>query len=740
MNPFRFLIILVAVFLIFSSGVAYYVYDCVSEDMPSLEQFENPEQYYATQVLSSDGRVLDHFFIERRVSLPFDSIPKNFINALIATEDKDFREHWGVQPKRIFNAVFKNIFMGKREGASTITQQLARSLFLNQETTLKRKIKEAFVAMQIEKTYTKEEILEWYANTVIYGRGAYGIMIASQIYLNKEPKDLTLSECAYLVGLLKGPEIYNGLRNYKKAIGRRNLVLSLMREQNYISEKEYKLASSEPINLARGNFSRRRKIYQAPHFVEMIRKELKKNDTYMKEYDLYRDGLVIYTTLDSRIQRYAEKAAEEHFKRFQKRFEKSFSWRKRKNKRILNDYLKKTIESYPEYISAQSESQKKAISKRLRKDKHFVDSVKNAITTAQMGMVVLDPRTGAVLAMVGASPKYMRENRGAKYSFNHAVQIKRQPGSSFKPFVYAKALEDGLGPDSLVAAGPFTYIDPSGNEWSPRGDGGFKKGDSVPLYYGLKKSINTVAARLITQYTTPGRVVELAKRLGINKMSPLPALALGAAGGVSPIEITSAFAAFDNDGIYVEPYYIQKIEDRFGNILYERNKAVKAKDAIKPKIAHQITGMLQGVVQGGTAAKVNDYLKNCDAAGKTGTTNDYADAWFVGFTPQLAAGVWVGFDDRRITFTGGYAYASSAAVPIWARCMAKIYNDRSLPYKQRKFSINYKKDSLEADMNFEPDSGDVEIIQTDSEKVIDNKEATKTDSSKPRLPKLPKNK
>ena len=754
MTPFRFLLILLAFFLVFMAGLGIYVLNCVSsEDIPSIQQFENPEQYYATQVLSSDGKVLDHFFIERRLSLPYDSIPENFVHALIATEDKDFYGHWGVKVNRIFNAFMKTIFMNKREGASTLTMQLSRSLFLDQRNTLERKIKEAFVAMQIEKTYTKEEIIEMYTNTVFVGRNSYGLMVAAQIYLNKEPKDLTLSECAYLVGLLKGPEIYNGLRDYDKAIKRKNLVLQLMRDQDFITDIDLEKAKKEPIKLARGNFSRRRHIFGAPHFVEIIRNKLKNDNSIIKDYDLYRDGLVIHTTLNARIQQYAEEAAEEHLKKFQKKFTKSFSWKKRDNKNILRAYLDSAIYHHPEYLAASTDTERNIIKKNLSKDKAFVDSVKNVITTVQTGMVVMDPRTGAILAMVGASPKFMEECPDAKYSYNHATQIRRQPGSSFKPFLYATVLAEGMTPSSLVGAGPYSYELSSGNVWSPRGDGGMNPGDSVPLSYALKKSINTCAARLITEVTTPENVVETAKKFGIKNMDAVPSLALGAGGGASPLIMTTAFAALANDGIYVEPYFIERIEDRYGNILYQRNKTVKAIDAISPKVAHEMTGMLQGVVNGGTASNVKKYLKDVDAAGKTGTTNDYADAWFIGYTPQLAAGVWVGFDDRRITFTGGYAYASSAAVPLWARCMAKIYSDSRLPYKQKRFSISFneddsldiiRNDSLLIDDEDDVDDEDTNVSEpeTNIENDIDdnNIEAVKPkkDSTKRKLPALPK--
>jgi penicillin-binding protein 1A len=739
MNPFKFLVILTASAAVMFIVLVIYVYDTVSSNLPSLEQLENPPQNLATKVLSADGTILDHFYVERRINLPYDSIPKDFINALIATEDRNFYKHWGVHLRRVINSFVKRIVMGKNEGASTITMQLARNLFLTQEQSMRRKIRETFIAIQIEKNYSKREILEMYANTVIFGRGAYGIQVAAKTYFNKSPGQLTTSECAYLVGTLKNPEKYNGLRNLSYAIGRRNTVLGLMLDEDYLTEEQYQKAIAEPLIIDKGAFYGARTTYIAPHFVEMVKDVIKTNtDEFasVSGYDLYRDGLTIYTTLNSRIQRYIEKAASEHFGKYQKIFSKSFSWNK--NKSILESHLMRAIEDNPLYIAAVARSQKREIERTLRRNKEFVDSVKNAVTTVQTGIVILDPNTGAILGMVGASPKFMRENPAAKYSLNHAVQIRRQPGSSFKPFVYASALEQGMTPNSKIECGPYSYQMPDGSVWSPKGNGGCIEGDMVTLTEGLARSINTVAARLITQKTDPDKVIALARRLGIKSryLKPVPSLALGV-GEVSPIEMTSAFGVFSNDGIYVEPYLITKIEDKFGNIIYERKASARIKDAISTPIAHKITAMMQKVVDIGTAHRVREFFQNCEAAGKTGTTNDYADAWFVGYTPQLAAGVWVGFDDRRITFTGGYGYAGQVAVPLWAKFMASIYNDKRLPYKQRKFSLGFKDSLIIAD-GTEADSGHVfedvpdDIIIKETPKDTLKKE---NDEQRPKLPK-----
>jgi len=723
MTPLKFLIILCAAFYILAGVVGFWVMNTVSKDLPSLEELEKPDQNLATRIISADGKVLDHFFAQKRLSLPFDSIPKDFINALIAVEDRDFYNHWGVYLPRVISTAINNIVSMKiKAGASTITMQLASNLFYDKSKSYSRKLKEAVVALMIEKTYTKNEILEMYSNTVCFGRGAYGIQIASEIYFDKNPLQLSISECAYLVSLLKAPEHYNGLTDYDKAIKRRNLVLSLMKEQYYINEGQFRKAIDEPINLIKIKQNKQRTL-TAPHFVEMIRQKLSKDEDF-KMYDLYRDGLVIHTTLNSSIQKYAQEAVEEHFKEFQSTFQRQWSWSN--NKDLLNSMVTRAIKQIPEYQSA-NESERKIIENKYKKNKEFIDSIKNASTTVQVGLVVIEPRTGAILAMVGASPKFMKENRDAKYSLNHITQIKRQPGSTFKPLVYTSALQEGLTPQSSVGCGPFTYTLPSGEVWTPSGTHDCAEGETKTLTQALALSINTASARLITEVTTPAKVVALAKELGIkSKLYSVPSLSLGGGGEVTPLEMTAAFIPFANDGIYAEPFAITKVEDNYGNVLYE-NKRYNARSVLKPNIAHSLTYMLKQVVNQGTAWKIKSMLSNLEAAGKTGTTNDYADAWFIGYTPQLVAGTWVGFDDRRITFTGGYGYASVAAAPLWGLLMKKIYADEKLPYKQRKFPYEYRDTTV---ATFE---GNTENQLLDENSLIEEKE--KKDYKFPKLPR-----
>lgn len=663
-----------------------YVIDISAYNLPSLEQLENPPKNYATQIFSSDGVLIDYLYIERRIPLPLDSIPKDFINALIATEDRKFYSHWGIHLERLIKAMIKNLLSFRlKEGGSTITMQLARNLYFNQDLTLSRKIREMITSIQIEKKFTKEEILEMYINTVPFGRGAYGLYVASRIYFDKHPMELTTSECAFLVGLLKAPEHYNAIVDYDKAIERRNLVLRLMYEQGFLTSVQYLKALDSPIKIAKAKFSEKNKQFIAPHFVEYVRKKLS-SDRALGNYDLFRDGLTIHTTLNSRIQQYTKEAVEEHLREYQRIFNRSWNW-KNKNK-LLSKLIGESIKRNPEYINARPE-QKDKVAERLRRSNHFIDSLKNALTTIQVGVVVLDIQTGEILAMVGASPKFINENPYAKHSLNHATQIRRQPGSAFKPFVYTAALEDSLDPNSLIECGSYTYHSPfTGEIWTPQGFGDCNEGERTTLFAALARSINSVAARLITQYTSPSHVIDVAHRMGIESpLIPVPALALGAGGEVSPLEMTVAFATFSNDGLRCRAKAVRYVEDNNGNIIVDFQKTREVRNAISPRIAQIMIKMLQGVIDFGTGYEVRRYFGNCDAAGKTGTTNDFADAWFVGFTPQICAGIWVGFDDRRITFTGGYGYAAKAAAPIWGKLMDKIYGDPLLPYKQRKFGF-----------------------------------------------------
>jgi len=407
-------------------------------------------------------------------------------------------------------------------------------------------------------------------------------------------------------------------------------------------------------------------------------------------YDLYRDGLVINSTLNSRIQKYANEAVKEHLDELQKNFNKNWSWNK--NKKILASLIDKAIKSNSLYRAAKSDEKEKIYNK-LAANRKFVDSVKNAATTIQVGLVVLDNETGDILAMVGASPKFLRENPNAKYSLNHSTQIRRQPGSAFKPFVYAASLMHGLTPYSQIECGPYSYTLSTGEVWSPSGSGSCGPGETRSLYSALSYSINTVAARLVTQVTTPEEVVKLAKKMGIQ--SPLgayPAIALGAAGEVSPLEMAVAFTGFANHGNLVKERFLKNVLDHYGNEVIKNDRKANITYGVLPdSIVEQMVFMMKGTIENGTASVIKQFFNGIECGGKTGTTNEAADAWFIGFTPELTCAIWVGFDDKRINFDymGSYGYGGRAAAPIWGRLMAKIYNDLLIKYKKKNFGYDY---------------------------------------------------
>jgi penicillin-binding protein 1A len=642
----------------------------VIEGLPSLEELENPRQQLASNVWSKDLQLIGQFYKENRVEVSIDSIPKSVVNALIATEDKSFYHHWGVDLQRLIKAMLKNIFLFKREGASTITQQLAKNLYslkLHRESkfdTMVRKIREWITAIQIEKTYTKREILEMYFNISWFGHGAYGISTASRIYFDKNVKDLTVADAGVLVALLKSAVVYDPFNKYDNAMRRRNLVLQNMVDEDFLSEADFNRLKFEPIKLSYKKVDEGVRGTMAPHFLEYVRQQMEKICA-KHGYDLYQEGLNIYTTLDSRMQKIANNAAQVHLTDFQKQFDRHWSWDKFSS--ILQDLIDKAIKNTREYKIAANEQARRLVTDRLMQDKSFIDSVKQNGQRIEVGFVCLDSKNGEIKAMIGG--------RDSKFSYglNHVTQIKRQPGSSFKPFVYSVAINNGLYPAYPIIDTPFNY-----NGWSPQNFDG-STGGWTTLRWALAESINIVAARLIVEgHAGLPDIGRLAEKMGIkSKLDLYPSIALGTS-VVSPLELTTAYATFANKGVYNEPISILKIEDKDGVLL--ENFTSSASEAIPEETNYIITDMLKTAINEGTGAAARGRF-NCKmpAAGKTGTTQEYADAWYEGYTPLITAGVWVGFDDHRVSFTGDYGQGARAALPIWAIFMHDVYEQLKLP-------------------------------------------------------------
>jgi len=647
----------------------------VFEGLPSFEELENPSAQLATNVWSKDGQLIGSFFNENRVEVSIDSIPPHVINALIATEDKNFYHHWGVDLQRFIKAMVKNVLLFKREGASTITQQLAKNLYglksKNESArgTIIRKIREWITAIQIEKNYTKREILEMYFNTSYFGHGAYGLSVAARVYFNKNVKELTITDAGVLISLLKSNVYYDPFNRYENSMRRRNLVMKNMVDEDFLSESQFEKLKLEPIKLSYKKIEEGILGGISPHFLEYIRQQLVK---LAPKYglNLYEGGLNIYTTLDSRMQRIANNAVKVHLDDFQKQFDKFWNWKK--YPALLNELTDKAIKNNSGYRSAAGQERKRIVYNRLLRDNNFIDSVKRIGKRIEVGFVVIDPKNGEIRTMIGG------RDQTFLYGLNHATQIKRQAGSSFKPIVYSAAIDEGLYPAYPIMNQRFDYPDGSGKIWSPenfdRSTSGFET-----LRDALKESLNLVAARLIIEGHAPlWKIGRFAEKMGIKtKLDLVPSISLGTS-VVSPIELTSAFATLANRGIYNEPISILRIEDKDGVLI--ENFTSSASEAIPEETAYIVTNMLQTAIDEGTSAAARFRFNfQRPAAGKTGTTQDYADAWYVGFTPQLAGGVWVGFDDQRVSFTGDYGQGARAALPIWAIFMHDVYEQLNLP-------------------------------------------------------------
>ncbi|MBE0570988.1 MAG: PBP1A family penicillin-binding protein [Ignavibacteriaceae bacterium] len=635
--------------------------------LPSLEELENPKPQLASKVFSADGELLGQYFIENRIETQLNKLPDHLIKALIATEDRKFYDHWGVDVTRFFKAMVKNLFsLSLAEGASTLTQQLARNLYelkVTRETKIDkgvRKIREWITAIQIERNFTKKEIIELYLNVSYLGRSAYGIEAASRVYFGKSASELTLPEAALFVALLKSPRDFDPVNNYDNALKRRNLVMYNMVSTGFLDKDEYDKLKQEPIVLASEKPNVMRTV--APHFMEYVRLQLSElADKY--GYDMYRDGLNIYTSIDIRMQKIANEVAAKHIQEYQKLFDKNWSWNK--NKDLLATLIDEAIKKSREYRSAESKENKATIYNRLKKDEAFIDSVKFVATRIEVGFVVIDPFTGEIKALVGGTNQIF--GRG----LNHVTGIKRQPGSSFKPIIYATAIENGYYPAFAILNQKFDY-----NGWSPSNSDGEYSGYET-MRFALAKSLNVITGRMtISEIAPPKQVVKIAQRMGINsKIDPYPAIALGTS-EVSPLELTSAFGTFVNKGIHIQNISILKIEDKNGILIDQF--VPEYVQAITPQTASIMESMMMDVVDYGTGAGVRRYYQY-PAAGKTGTTQNFSDAWFVGYTPEFVGGCWVGFDDHRVKFTDWYGQGARAALPIWAMFMEGAYKEIKIP-------------------------------------------------------------
>lgn len=695
--------------------------------MPSFEELENPETNLATEVISSDGKTLGKYFKENRTPVDYDDLPDHLVNALVATEDERFYSHSGIDARGTLRAA---VFLGQRGGASTITQQLSKLLFTdpNKRGTFNRiiqKVKEWVIAVRLEEQYAKNEIITMYLNKFDFLYQAVGIRSAARIYFSKEPKELTIEESATLVAMLKNPILYNPQKEQFKAnsLQRRNQVLKQMEKNGFLTTQVKDSLQDLPLTTYFSPEEHDDGI--ATYFRAYVQEFMKdwiednpKPDGSL--YSMYSDGLKIYTTVDSKMQTYAETAVEKHLKNLQKEFDaQNVNNRTAPFRGITASEIEKIIQRGIKNSDRYRKMSRQGIDEdsiiesfdKKREMRMFSwegpidtimtprDSIRYYKSFLNTGMMSMTPQTGEVKAWVG----------GVNYKFfkyEHVKQAKRQVGSTFKPFVYATAIDQlHYSPCYELPNNPYTI--PKGKhgvtkDWTPSNSnddyGGVKS-----LKRALAESINTITARVIDK-TGPESVINLVDKLGVDTSNILPvaAIALGTP-DISVYEMVSAYSTFANKGVYVKPYTIQRIEDKNGTILYQHKP--QSRDVLSEESAYVTIKLLEGVTRFGSGVRLRtnyDYLKNTeqykkvvtgypyalenDIAGKTGTTQNQSDGWFIGMVPNLATGVWVGGEDRSVRFPSiTYGQGATLALPIWGMYMKDVYADEDLDISSEEF-------------------------------------------------------
>jgi penicillin-binding protein 1A len=687
--------------------------------MPSFEDLENPDSNLATEIISSDGVVIGKYFKTNRSQLKYSDLPKSLVEALVATEDSRFYEHSGIDGRGTLRAVFS---LGTNGGASTLSQQLAKQLFHGEGSKflpfrIVQKIKEWIIAIRLERQYTKNEILAMYCNVYDFGNYSVGVSSAAQTYFSKEPKDLTIDESAILVGMFKNSGLYNPVRNPQGVKNRRNVVLGQMEKAKMISENEKVRLQALPITLKFKLESHREGT--ATYFREYLRDYMKKWVAENKkpdgsDYDIYKDGLKIYTTIDSRMQLHAEEAVLAHMKNLQEQF--FIESKTNKNAPFLNITKAETDRIM---MQAMKNSTRWAILKDLDKSEDEIiasfsvktpmrvftwkgerdtimtpmDSIRYYKHFLQSGLMAMEPQTGSIKAWVGGiNYKY--------FQYDHVGQGARQVGSTFKPIVYATAIEQlNMSPCDSILDGPFRIYKGKHNvteDWEPRNSDNKYRG-MVTLKQGLANSINTVSAKLIDR-TGPDAVVELAHKLGIKSDIPSqPSIALGAVDATVE-DMVAAYSTFANQGVYVKPQFLSRIENKSGEVIYE--PIPESHDVLNKDIAFAVIKLMEGVTETGSGARLRTqgggngdnrwtgypYMFKNPIAGKTGTTQNQSDGWFMGMVPNLVTGVWVGCEDRSARFKSlTYGQGATAALPVWAYFMKLCYADAGLQVSKEQF-------------------------------------------------------
>ena len=708
-------------------------------DIPSFEELENPQSNLATQVIAEDGEILTTFHIENRSYVSYEELSPNLVHAAVATEDSRFYRHSGIDFESLARVLVKTVLGGSSSqgGGSTITQQLAKTLYPRQDvsskipgvSTLKMvwiKLKEWVTAVKLERSYTKDEIMNMYMNQIFFGSNAYGIKAAAQTFFGKSPIDLTVEEAATLVGMVNKPTRYNPALNPDKSLARRNLVISRMEQNGFLTKEEADSIQQIPITLSYQIQDHNAGI--GPYFRDMLRRTMNakepKRSSYTQyedyvvdsllwaddafygwlnkntksdgtKYDLDRDGLRIYTTINYKMQKYAEEAVAEHLGQdLQKSFDRHLKWNR--NKPFASDIDQKTIDQLMKQArrwsdryrimkaNGASESDiRKSFTEPVRMrlfswdKKGYIDtvmtpddSIKYYKGHLRAAFMAIEPHSGFVKAYVGG-PNYRY------FKYDNVRQGKRQVGSTIKPFLYTLAMQEGMSPCDRVVNVPQTFL-VGDTTWTPKStDKDEWIGQTVTLKWGLTKSSNNISAYLMKQYG-PEAMVEMMRKMGIGcYLDPVNPLCVGAA-DISVYEMVAAYNTFPSKGVYASPIFVTRIEDNLGNVLGEFTN--RKKEAISDYTAYLMANLMQGVVNSGTGVRLRaKYGLKGEIAGKTGTTNDQSDGWFIGYTPTLTAGVWVGAEDRQVHFESlSLGGGSNMALPIWGIFMKKVLADGTL--------------------------------------------------------------
>ena len=752
-------------------------------DIPSFEELENPDSNLATQVIADDGStILSTFHVENRSYVTYDELSPNLVQAAVATEDVRYYSHSGIDFQSLGRVIFKTLLGGdsSQGGGSTITQQLAKTLYPRADVSSRIpgmskvkmvwiKLKEWVTAVKLERSYTKDEIITMYLNQVFFGSNAYGIKAAAQTFFAKTPAALTVEEAATLVGMVNKPTRYNPALNPDKSIVRRNFVISQMEKAGYLSKEQRDSLQQIPITLS----------YQVQdhtagsglYFREMLRRTMMaqepKRSSYSQyedyvvdsllwaddelygwvnkntkpdgtKYDIYRDGLRIYTTINPMMQKYAEAAVEKHIGGdMQKRFNREARWKKNTpfddevEQSMIDGIMKRARRDSDRYrrmkAAGASESEiRKSFSEKVpmtlftwegnrRVDTVMTpdDSIRYYKKQMRAAFMAMTPDKGEIKAYVGGTDF-------KAFQYDNARQSKRQIGSTIKPFLYTLAMQEGMSPCDQVANVPQTFIISEDKIWTPEStDRDEYIGNMVTLKWGLAKSSNNISAYLMKQYG-PYAMVEMMRKMGVGSfLDPVPPLCVGAA-NISLYEMVAAYNTFPSKGMYVRPIFVTRIEDNMGNVL--ATFSTVKKEAISDRTAYLMANLMQGVVNGGTGYGLRGRFNlTGEIGGKTGTTNDNADGWFIGYTPQLTAGAWAGFEDMQVHFAatanGGGA---GAALPIWGYFMQMVRKDPSL-------ARYYDKEAFDAPSGFELNiSCDADALaapadgEVDQEDLIDN--------------------